>query len=262
MRGISPEAKPDRDEPAPPGQGAQGRLGARPAHRVDDHVGAAAGDLLDPLLRFSVRVVDAGLGPLRCRHRASFSAVDAAASTRAPEQAAELDRGQARPRRRRRAPPPTPRAGPGPRCAGRGRRCGGPPRRRPPMPGRRPGRPRAGHCAGHHHLLGEGPDQARPRSPGRPTASPSTPGPTARTVPANSLPGVKGTGTWTWYWSATTRTSGKLAAAADHVDHHLALTGHRVGHLLHHHRGRVARTAVQRAARIGPAQELPTTCSR
>ena len=41
-----------------------------------------------------------------------------------------------------------------------------------------------------------------------------TPSPTVTTSPANSLPGVKGTGTDTWYRSATNRTSGKLTAAA------------------------------------------------
>ncbi len=47
-----------------------------------------------------------------------------------------------------------------------------------------------------------------------PTARPSTPGPSEATVPANSLPTVNGTGMVIWYLSATTRTSGKLAAAA------------------------------------------------
>ena len=49
---------------------------------------------------------------------------------------------------------------------------------------------------------------------GWPTARSVTPSPTVTTSPANSLPGVKGTGTDTWYWLATNRTSGKLTAAA------------------------------------------------
>src|SRR4051812_42692824 len=57
------------------------------------------------------------------------------------------------------------------------------------------------------------PTSAEPktRSPG---ATRSTPSPMASTVPANSLPGTNGGGTLIWYLSATSRTSGKLTAAA------------------------------------------------
>ena len=47
-----------------------------------------------------------------------------------------------------------------------------------------------------------------------PTVQLSTPAPTERTVPANSLPTVNGSGMVIWYRSATTSTSGKLTAAA------------------------------------------------
>ena len=47
-----------------------------------------------------------------------------------------------------------------------------------------------------------------------PTATLRTSSATSRTSPANSLPGMNGTGTESWYSSAIKRTSGKLTAAA------------------------------------------------
>ncbi len=83
----------------------------------------------------------------------------------------------------------------------------------PPTPGRWPGRPAAATLAFTATRSANAPNNTEPitRSPTRQLV---TPGPTDDTVPANSLPTVKGTGMVTWYRSATTRTSGKLAAAA------------------------------------------------
>src|SRR5436189_5692518 len=47
-----------------------------------------------------------------------------------------------------------------------------------------------------------------------PTPTALTPSPTSSTTPANSLPGTNGGGTLSWYLSATSKTSGKLTAAA------------------------------------------------
>src|SRR5439155_7222288 len=46
-----------------------------------------------------------------------------------------------------------------------------------------------------------------------PTATPSTPSPTAPITPENSLPGTNGAGTCTWYSLLTMSTSGKFTAA-------------------------------------------------
>ena len=47
-----------------------------------------------------------------------------------------------------------------------------------------------------------------------PSAKRGTPPPTSAITPANSLPGMNGTGTVSWYELAMKSTSGKLTAAA------------------------------------------------
>ena len=94
MRGISPAANPIDHEPAPPLRRPQRLLGVRAADGVDDHVGAAAGELLGARL--------AGLPSCsRCRRprRTSRTARASRATTpprspSPPMSVAELDRGQ------------------------------------------------------------------------------------------------------------------------------------------------------------------------
>ena len=72
MRGISPDANPDDHEATAPTRRPQRQFGILAADRVDDDVGATAGDGLDPHLQVFTGVIEDRVRALR-RAAASLS---------------------------------------------------------------------------------------------------------------------------------------------------------------------------------------------